>query len=140
MIWKHPIDLEVLNQSRKNTLVEHLGIEFYGYGEDYLQAKMPVDARTVQPYGVLHGGASAALAETVGSMASYFVLDDPSKQHCVGIEINASHLRGIGGGHVIATARPARLGRKIQVWNIDIHDAQGRLICVSRLTMAVVEH
>ena len=140
MIWKQPIDLAVLNASRKNTLIEHLGIEMCGYGEDYLQAKMPVDHRTVQPFGILHGGASAALAESVGSMASLFTFDDPSKQHAVGIELNASHLRGVSEGHVIATAKPARLGRKIHVWNIEIHDEQGRLICVSRLTMAVVEH
>ena len=140
MIWKTPIDLAVLNASRKNTLIEHLGIELCGFGDDYLQAKMPVDHRTVQPFGLLHGGASAALAESVGSMASLFTFADPSKQHAVGIELNASHLRGVSEGYVIATAKPARLGRKVHVWNIDIHDEQGRLICVSRLTMAVVEH
>ena len=139
MIWKQPIDLEVLNASRKNTLIEHLGIEMCGYGENYLQARMPVDQRTVQPFGILHGGASAALAESVGSMASLFTFDDPGKQHAVGIELNASHLRGVSEGYVIATAKPARLGRKVHVWNIEIHDDKGRLICVSRLTMAIVE-
>ncbi|AEE53654.1 hotdog fold thioesterase [Haliscomenobacter hydrossis] len=138
MIWKQPIDLEVLNASRKNTLIEHLGIEMCGYGEDYLQAKMPVDHRTVQPFGILHGGASAALAESVGSMASLFTFDDPGKQHAVGIELNASHLRGVSEGYVIATARPYRLGKRIHVWNIEIHDEKERLICVSRLTMAIV--
>lgn len=139
MIWKQPIDLAVLNESRKNTLIEHLGIELCGFGDDYLQARMPIDHRTVQPFRVLHGGASAALAESVGSMASLFTLDNPAKQMAVGIELNCSHLRGIGEGYVIATAKPARLGKRIHVWNIDIHDEQGRLICVSRLTMAIVE-
>jgi 1,4-dihydroxy-2-naphthoyl-CoA hydrolase len=138
-MWKSPINLDLLNSTAPNTLVERLGIEFCGYGDDYLQAKMPVDDRTVQPFRILHGGASAALAETVGSVASLLCLDDIGKQYAVGLELNASHLRSASSGWVIATARAARIGRKIHVWNIDISDEAGKLVCTSRLTMAIVE-
>lgn len=138
-MWKQPINLEFLNSTGVNTLVEHLGIEFCGFGEDYLQARMPVDHRTVQPFRILHGGASVSLAETVGSVASLLCLDDVSTQMAVGLEINANHLRSARQGFVTATARPARIGRQIHVWNIEIKDDEQTLICVSRLTMAIVD-
>lgn len=139
MIWKHPINLTTLNQFSKNTMVEHLGIEFTEYGPDYLCARMPVDHRTVQPYRILHGGASATLAETIGSMASSLCVEDQGSYHVVGIELNISHLRPATGGYVHATAQPTRVGRRIHVWNIEIRDDQGRKISSSRLTIAVVE-
>ncbi|MCI5084062.1 MAG: hotdog fold thioesterase [Saprospiraceae bacterium] len=138
MIWKNLATLEVMNAMSKNTLVENLGIEFIEVGDDYLKAKMPVDDRTVQPYRLLHGGASAALAETMGSVAGVAVLDDPSTHMPVGVEINANHLRSATSGHVYATVKPIRIGKRIQVWNIDIEDDQGELVCVSRLTIAVI--
>ncbi|KAA3641224.1 MAG: hotdog fold thioesterase [Bacteroidetes bacterium] len=138
MIWKHKLDLDILNSFRSNTLVEHMDIEFIDYGEDFITAKMPVDHRTVQPYGLLHGGASAALAETVGSVASSFCVEDIMETAPVGIEINASHLSSVKKGFVFGTARPARIGSSIHVWNIEIRDEQKKLICVSRLTVALV--
>ena len=139
MIWKHDFQLEALNATGQNTMVEHIGIEFTEYGDDYLTARMPVDERTVQPFRILHGGASAALAETVGSVASTLCLDDHGTATAVGIELNISHLRSATQGFVYATVRPIRLGRRLHVWNIDIRDEAERLISVSRLTMAVVE-
>jgi len=118
-------------------LVGHLGIVFTEVGPDYLVATMPVDGRTVQPAGLLHGGASAALAETLGSFAAYLAVD-ASRYDCVGQEINASHLRPVTAGIVTGTARAFRIGRRSQVWGIEITDDLGRLVCVSRLTLAVV--
>lgn len=138
MIWKHKLDLDILNSFRSNTLVEHLDIEFVDYGDDFITAKMPVDHRTVQPYGLLHGGASAALAETVGSVASSFCVKNIMETAPVGIEINASHLSSAKKGFVFGTAKPARIGKAIHVWNIEIRDEQNKLICVSRLTVALV--
>jgi 1,4-dihydroxy-2-naphthoyl-CoA hydrolase len=117
-------------------MVTHLGIEFTEVGPDYLCAKMPVDARTIQPFGLLHGGASVVLAETLGSMAGWMCL--PEGQHCVGLEINANHLRGVTSGHVHGKASPLHLGRSTQVWEIKITNDEGKLVCVSRLTLAVV--
>ncbi len=139
MIWKHDISLEGVNRMSQNTMVEHLGIEFTGFGPDYLIARMPVDQRTVQPFRILHGGASATLAETVGSVAASLCIEDVARHHTVGIELNVSHLRSVRKGFVHATAQPVRIGRRIQVWKIDIRDDQGRMISTSRLTMAVVE-
>jgi len=139
MIWKHQPTLEGMNSMSAGTLNESLGIEFVEIGPDYIKARMPVDSRTVQPFRILHGGASGALAETLGSVASVMCVEDPTKEACVGIELNCSHLRSAReGSAVIGTVRPFRLGKKIQVWNIEIHDEKGALVCVSRLTIAVV--
>ena len=138
MIWKHSIDLKLLNETSKNSLSEHLGIEFIDFGEDYLIAKMPVDKRTVQPYGILHGGASVALAETLGSVAGLLSLKDPNSEMTVGVEINANHLKPALSGFVYGTVKPVRVGKTIQVWNIEIKNEQGQLTCVSRITLAVI--
>ena len=141
-IWKHDFTLEGLNQISHNTMLDHLDIVVTEVGDDYIIARMPVDHRTVQPMRLLHGGASVALAESLGSIAGVLTVDDPDKQTVVGVEINANHLRSIreGKGHVYGKASPIRLGRRIQVWNIEITDDENRLICVSRLTIAVVEN
>jgi 1,4-dihydroxy-2-naphthoyl-CoA hydrolase len=117
----------------------YLGIEFTDRGDDYLVARMPVDERTVQPFRILHGGASAVLAETAGSVASVLCLDNPGREQAVGVELNISHLRSASSGYVHATVRPHRLGRRMHVWGIDIRDDAGKLVSVSRLTIAVVE-
>ena len=137
-MFKNNLDLDTINGIGRNTLVEHLGIEFTEIGPDYLKAKMPVDSRTVQPFRLLHGGASAALAESMGSTASFLCVDG-SKQNCVGLEINANHLRAVHDGYVYGTARPLHLGRRTHVWEIDIVDDSGKLVCVSRLTVMVVD-
>ncbi len=137
-IWKHPIDLTVLQQINQGTLGEHLAIEYVDSGPDFLTARMPVDERTKQPDGLLHGGASVVLAETLGSVASVLCLADPTRQTAVGVEINANHLRPAIKGYVYGTVRPIRLGRSMHVWNIEIQDEQEKLICVSRLTIAVI--
>lgn len=139
MIWKTDFNLEGLNNTGQDTMVSHIGIEFTDFGDDYLVARMPVDARTVQPFRILHGGASAALAETIGSVGSTLCVSDPARQTAVGVELNISHLRSARSGYVYATARPYRLGRRVHVWNIELKDEQDRLISVSRLTMAIVE-
>jgi len=139
MIWKTDFNLEGLNNMNQDTMVSHIGIEFTDFGDDYLIARMPVDARTVQPFRILHGGASAALAETVGSLGSTLCLNNPAGQTAVGVELNISHLRSARSGYVYATARPYRLGRRVHVWNIEVKDEQERLVSVSRLTMAIVE-
>ncbi len=138
MIWKQATELDLLNEAKKNTMVDHLGIQFTNIGEDYLEATMPVDHRTLQPDGVLHGGASASLAETVGSMASLLCVDDTIRYNVVGMEIHASHLRAVRNGQVKARAYPVKIGRKIHVWNIDITQRE-KLICVSRHTTMVIE-
>ena len=140
MIWKHKIDLDAINASGKQSLTGHLGIEFTDWGDDYLSAKMPVDKRTVQPYGLLHGGASVVLAESIGSVASLFCIENMDKQVPVGVDINANHLSSARSGYVIGTARPYKIGRKLHVWNIEITDEKGKLICVSRLTVAIIEN
>ncbi len=117
---------------------DHLGMKWVEIGPDFLRISMPVDHRTKQPYGLLHGGASCALAETAGSVASHFMID-PSKNICVGLEINANHLRSARGGIVIATASPLHIGATTHVWDIKIHDEAAKLICVSRLTVAVLK-
>lgn len=137
-IWKQSFTIENLNTISKNTLVENLGIEFTEFGDDFLTAKMPVDDRTVQPMRLLHGGANAALAETLGSVASVLCLEDSNQFMPVGVELNANHLRAATKGFVYGTARPFRVGRTMHVWGIEITDEAGKLICVSRLTIAVV--
>jgi len=131
------ISLDQLNEMGKDTMAAFLGMEFTEIGPDCLRAMMPVDQRTKQPYGLLHGGASAALAETIGSVASALIID-PEKQICVGLEINANHIRGIREGYVHAVVKPLHIGGSTHVWDIRITDDQHRLVCVSRLTVAVL--
>lgn len=135
-IWKKPLDLQIMNAMSANTAVAHLGIEITEIGEDTLTARMPVDARTHQPFGLLHGGCSVVLAETVGSMAAYGASEEG--RHVVGLDINANHIRPVSAGWVIGTARPVHLGRSTHVWQIDIVDERGALVCVSRLTAAIL--
>jgi 1,4-dihydroxy-2-naphthoyl-CoA hydrolase len=120
------------------TMGDYLGMEWVEVGDNYLKIRMPVDERTRQPYGLLHGGASVALAETAGSVASHFVID-PDKFICVGLEINANHVRGVREGFVTATCTPIHLGASTHVWDIKIHDEKEKLVCVSRLTVAVLK-
>jgi 1,4-dihydroxy-2-naphthoyl-CoA hydrolase len=120
-----------------NTMGQHLGIEFTEVGEDFLKGRMPVDHRTRQPYGLLHGGASVSLAETLGSVASAFVVDR-RQYSAVGLEINANHLRGVREGFVTGIARPLHLGKTTHVWDIRIYDEKEKLVCVSRLTVAII--
>lgn len=136
-IWHKTPELEALNRWSDNTLVRHLDIRLTEVGDDYLSGTMPVDSRTHQPFGMLHGGASAALAETLGSVAANLCVD--SKTHrCVGLEINANHVHPVRSGTVTGVARPLHIGRSTHVWDIRIADEDGRLVCVSRLTMAVI--
>lgn len=128
--------LDALNAMSRDTAMEPLGIVFTDLGEDHLSATMPVDARTKQPYGLLHGGASVLLAETLGSTAGNLCAREGYV--CVGVEINANHLRGVRSGTVTGTARPLHVGGRTQVWEIRIEDDRGRLACISRLTLAVV--
>ena len=137
-IWHREVNLEQIAPLRRDTLVGHLGIAFVEIGPDYLRATMPVDQRTRQLMGVLHGGASVALAETVGSFAANLCVDS-EKVVCVGQEINANHLRPVASGLVTATARPVHLGSRSHVWSIEIRDERDKLVCVSRLTMAVTD-
>ena len=137
-IWRIETTPEVLRERARNTLAEHLGIRVTEIGPDYLRATMPVNPHTHQPMGILHGGASVALAESVGSVAANLCVDI-EKYVCVGQEINANHLRPVSSGLVIGTARPFHIGGRSHVWGIEIRDQQDKLVCVSRLTMAVVE-
>ncbi len=137
MIWKYLPQLDALNQTRQHTAVGHLGIQFSAIGDDWLEATMPVDHRTKQPAGILHGGATALLAETIGSVASVLIIDWPHQQ-AVGIELNISHLRSVDQGTVIGRATPIRIGRRTHVWDIRVRDEADRLIAVARLTMAIL--
>lgn len=140
-IWFRPVTLEDAQRrfSRADgDLAQHLGIELIDVGPDYLRGTLPVDARTRQPFGLLHGGASVALAETLGSVAANFCVDT-ERFYCVGQEINANHLRAVRSGRVTGTARPIHLGGRSQVWEIRIEDEAARLTCISRLTMSVLE-
>jgi 1,4-dihydroxy-2-naphthoyl-CoA hydrolase len=137
-IWIRQFSVEELRNFQHETMGQHLGIEVTGIGPDWLEARMPVDARTVQPDRILHGGASVALAETLGSVGGTMCVDRERFQ-VVGQEINANHLRPAMSGHVTGRASPIHLGRRSQVWNIEIRDDRGRLVCVSRLTIAVIE-
>jgi 1,4-dihydroxy-2-naphthoyl-CoA hydrolase len=136
-IWSESATLDALNATSDKTLVRHLGITFKEIGDDFIRATMPVDARTHQPYGLLHGGASVVLAETLGSTGANLCVDR-TKYMCVGQEINANHVRSARRGLVTGTARPVHLGGRTQVWAIDIVNEAGELVCISRLTMAVV--
>jgi len=139
MIWKNKPEVSVLNAISQETAVEHLGISFTAIGEDYLEATMPVDKRTIQPAGILHGGASALLAETLGSVASSLCIPDLGTYVPVGVELNASHVKSARSGIVTGRATPIRVGRSMHVWNIEIKDAIGDLLCVCRLTTMVIE-
>jgi len=134
-IWKKPITLEQLNTSAPNA-VTHLGIEITEIGEDFLRGRVPVDDRTKQPFGLLHGGVSVVLAETLGSIGAFYA--SPEGWHAVGLDINANHLRAAKEGWVTGTARPVHLGRTTQVWQIDMANDAGELTCVSRITMAML--
>ena len=138
MLWKHDATLEALNDMSSGTMAEALGMCFTELGADFLKLSMPVNNTTRQPYGLLHGGASAALAETVGSVASFLCID-PERQICVGMEINCNHLKGKRNGIVTATARALHLGATTHVWDIKITDEAEKLICVSRLTIAILK-
>ena len=138
-IWHSAdIDLQALTRLGENALPAHIGIEFVAIGDDWLKARMPVDRRTHQPFGRLHGGASVALAETLGSTAAGLVVD-PDKYRVVGQEINANHVRAVSDGFVIGTARPHHVGKRSHVWEIRIADERERLVCISRITMFVLE-
>lgn len=137
-IWFKPFSVADLNAYQQETLVSHLGIRYTEVGEDFICASMPVDARTKQPAGILHGGASVALAETLGSTGANLVVDR-DKKLCVGLEINANHVRAMREGTVTGVTRPLHLGGTTQVWEIRISDERGRLVCVSRITMAVLD-
>jgi len=129
--------LDELNKMRKNTMLDVLGIEVTGIGEDYLEATMPVDERTHQVYGILHGGASVVLAETLGSIGGMLTVDT-TRFYCVGLDINANHIKAVRSGIVKGTARPIHTGRSTQVWHIEIKTEEAELVCISRLTLAVV--
>ena len=137
MIWFSETSIEELNNRPTNHLGAFLGIEFTEIGADFLAAKMPVNERTHQPAGILHGGASVVLAETVGSVASYLIIDS-RKYLAVGLEVNANHLRPVKSGFVSATCKPIHIGAKTHVWDIRIRDDRGKLNCVSRLTVAII--
>ncbi|AHF68206.1 hotdog fold thioesterase [Pseudomonas cichorii] len=138
-IWRETPNLESLNAGQKNTIGEVLDIRLDSFTEDSLTGSMVVDQRTHQPFGLLHGGASVVLAESLGSMASFLVVDS-SKFFCVGQEVNANHLRGVRSGRVTGVVRPVHLGRTTHVWDIRISNEEGKLCCISRLTVAVVPH
>lgn len=137
MLWKSTPSLKDLQDRHKDTAVEQLGIEFTEIGEAALSARMPVDRRTVQPYGILHGGASVLLAETLGSCAASLCLDSET-QYCVGLDINANHVRAARTGYVTGTATPVHIGRTTHVWAIDIRNEEGKTVCVSRITMSIL--
>ena len=139
-IWKTAPDLSSINEASRETLVGHLGIEFVEAGDDYIKATMPVDQRTHQPMGILHGGASLALAETLGSVGSLLCIEDLSKNHCVGLEINANHVRSVHEGQVTGIAKPIHLGKTTHVWEIRIVSDDERPVCISRMTLAVIDH
>jgi len=132
------ISLDTVQSFSKNTIASHLGIEFTEIGADYIVAKMPVDHRTHQPFGILHGGASVVLAETLGSIASFLCLKDPDNQHAVGLEINANHLRSAKEGFVYGKVTPIHVGRTTHIWDIKITNEENKLVCISRLTVAIV--
>ena len=137
-IWHQPLTLEALQQRGKNTLIEYIGIEFIEIGENFLVARMAVDHRTIQPAGIMHGGSSCVLAETIGSTAANCCVDS-TQFYCVGLDINTNHIKSIREGYVIGTAKPFHLGRSTQVWGIEIVNEQNQLISVNRLTMAVIK-
>ena len=137
-IWFDGFPMDYARERGKDTLIEHLGIELIEAGDDYLEARMPVDDRTRQPAGVLHGGASVAFAETLASWAATFAVDS-SKHHCVGIEVSANHVRPMDKGYVRGVARPLHLGRTLHVWDVKISNEGDKLVCACRITLAVLD-
>ena len=135
-IWKRPVTPETLATLHIDTAVEYLGMEFLEVGPDFIRGRMPVDKRTRQPYGLMHGGVSVVLAETLGSCAAASAV--PEGYRCVGLDINANHIKGATSGWVTGITRPVHIGRTTQVWQIDMHNDAGELTCVSRITMAVL--
>lgn len=138
MAFNPGITIEALNKLGKNTMVEHLAIEFTEVGDNFITARMPVDHRTHQPQGLLHGGASVVLAETLGSVAANISINN-EKQYAVGLEVNANHLKGVRSGWVYGTTKPIHKGKTTQVWEIRITDEEDALVCISRITMAILE-
>lgn len=136
-IWKKPVSVDSVNALHQDTAVSHLGIAFTEVGPDHMTARMPVDARTRQPYGLLHGGALVLLAETLGSCAAHSSV--PEDRTAVGLEINANHLRAVRTGHATGTCRPLHLGRSTQVWQVEIRNDDGALCCVARMTASILE-
>jgi len=139
MIWKNKLTIETLNNRQIPGLTGTIGIQYTAIGDDYIIATMPVDERTIQPMGLLHGGASAALAETLGSIASWMIIDT-RKEAAVGLEINCNHIKSIRTGIVIGTARPIHIGRRTHIWDIRIIDESDNLICIARLTVAIIQN
>eukprot|EP01041_Mallomonas_annulata_P019059 gene19059-38249_t len=135
-IWQQAVSIDILTQSSRNTAIEHLGIEFLEVGDDFLSARVPVDPRTHQPYGLLHGGVSVVLAETLDSCGAFY--SSPEGHSAVGLDINANHLKGVKTGWVTGVARPVHRGRSTHVWQIDLRNEAGELTCVSRITMAIL--
>ena len=135
-IWKKEISPTILSTNQIDTAPEHLGLEFLEVGDDFIRARVPVDERTRQPYGLLHGGVSVVLAETIGSCGAHYSC--PSDHRAVGLDINANHLKSATSGWVTGTARPVHIGKSTQVWQIDMHNDAGELTCVSRITMAIL--
>ncbi len=139
MIWFKPYTIEMLQGFRNAHMGTHIGIEFTDIGNDFLSAKMPVDERTTQPFGILHGGANCVLSETLGSVAAWMTID-PESYRAVGIEINANHIRAVTEGHVIGKCTPLHTGKRTQVWQTDItEESTGKRVCVSRMTVAIIE-
>ena len=136
MIWQKPISIEILTEASLHTASSHLGIEFVEVGDDFIVGRVPVDTRTHQPFGLLHGGVSVVLAETLGSCGAAY--SSPVGHQAVGLDINANHLRGVQSGWVIGTARPIHRGRTTQVWQIDLRNEAGEMVCTSRLTVAIL--
>ncbi len=137
-VFKPGITLDSLNKLSLNTMVSHLGIEYTSIGEDHISAKMPVDHRTHQPLGLLHGGASVTLAETLGSVAATCCVDH-NTQYCVGLDINANHVKSVKSGYVFGTTKPIHIGKRTHVWEIRIVNEANELVCISRITMAVID-
>jgi 1,4-dihydroxy-2-naphthoyl-CoA hydrolase len=135
-IWKKPISVAELTRQHERTAPQYLGMEFLEVGDDFITARVPVNERTRQPYGLLHGGVSVVLAETLGSCGAYYAC--PEGFRAVGLDINANHLRGATSGYVTGTARPVHIGRSTQVWQIDLYNDAGQITCASRITMAVL--
>ena len=136
-VWTQDISVQILTDIHRDTAVQHLGMEFLEVGDDFISARVPVDSRTKQPYGLLHGGVSVVLAETLGSCGAAFSV--PEGYRAVGLDINANHLKGATSGWVTGTARPVHIGRTTQVWQIELKNDAGELTCVSRITMAILQ-
>lgn len=140
MVWFKEYDLEFLNSMRASNMGEHVGLEMVEIGEDFLKGRMPVDHRTTQPFGILHGGASCVLSESLGSIAAWMTID-PEKYRAVGLEINCNHIRAVTEGYVIGVCTPLHTGRRTQIWQTDMfEESTGKRTAVSRLTVAVIEH